>query len=62
MFYVFLRVQFTVNNLWRQMVIEHKLPPKENRLKNGSFQTPILTCMINKDYVNESRKLFKQAL
>lgn len=25
MFYVFLRVQFTVNNLWRQMVIEHKL-------------------------------------
>ena len=30
MFCVFLRVQFTVNNLWRQMVIEHELPPKEN--------------------------------
>lgn len=29
-FYVFLRVQFTVNNLWRQVVIEHELPPKEN--------------------------------
>lgn len=30
MFWVFLRVQFTVNNLWRQVVIEHELPPKEN--------------------------------
>ena len=30
MFCVFLRVQFTVNNLWRQVVIEHELPPKEN--------------------------------
>ena len=29
-FCAFLRVQFTVNNLWRQVVIEHELPPKEN--------------------------------